>query len=278
MKKNNLSLLTILYSLLLTNTNHSFNVFYHGNDAETSFQTSWAKERFVYDDYIKYFPYYKHFQEQITMNYYRTITTHEIQQLPYPYNSLQEVLPFHGLGAYFNSEFIKKLFQNNTITKAIEIGSDFGLSTRHIASLLPTEGKLYAIDTWTHYGPRYAQFLSNIVRSELTHKIVPIQAFSIKAIPLVTQYAPSFDFIYVDGDHETIGVLSDLELYFPLRSAHGIICGDDWLLKTVRTAVILFAQKYKLSIYAACNFWFLKEEGAFKICSLFDAPEEAWIF
>ena len=177
---------------------------------------------------------------------------------------------------YFNSEYLKKIIQNNNIVNVIEIGSLYGLSTRHIASMLPENGKLYAIDSWEYHKLMYEQFLSNIVLTGMTQKIIPIKQRSDQAIEQMKSYGIMFDLIYVDGDHETEGVLTDLELYYPLVHSKGVICGDDWLLSSVRKAVEIFAQEHQLTIYAACNFWFLRDEGAYRYQSFIDADESIW--
>lgn len=253
----------------------AYNVSYNGNNADVSYETSWGKERFIKEDYIKYFPYYKKYVETLPIAHPCTI---DISKLPLPYRQMSFLLPFTDLGMYFNCEFIKKIFQYNTIENAIEIGSFYGLSTRHIASLLSEHGKLFAIDSWEYHHLMYEQFLSNVILAGLTEKIVPIKLRSDQAVDTIKSYASSFDLIYVDGDHETEGVLSDLELYYPLVKKTGVICGDDWLLRTVRTAVELFAKQHQLTIYAACNFWFLRDQGAYGYHSLIDADDSIWMF
>lgn len=275
MNNNKTLTLTLLVWSLTTSINHSFNVSYDGNDPYISYETSWGKERFVKEDYIKYFKYYKKYVETLRIVSPYTIN---IKKLPAPYNQLQKILPFNNWGMYFNSEFIKKIFENNNIVNAIEIGSFYGLSTRHIASLLPEHGKLYAVDSWEYHDLMYEQFLSNIALSGLTQKIVPIKQRSDQAVDQMKSYGIPFDLIFVDGDHETEGVLTDLELYYPLVKSTGVICGDDWLLSTVRTAVVQFAQQHQLTIYAACNFWFLRDEGAYRYQTLIDADESIWKF
>lgn len=277
MKSNTLLLVVLLNGLLTTSINYGYNVSYDGNDPYESYEhhIPHERERFVKEDYIKYFPYYKKYVETIKIVHPYTIN---IKSLPAPYSQLQQIAPFFSWGMYFNYEFIKKIFQYNQIVNAIEIGSLYGLSTRHIASLLPKHGKLYAIDPWAYHEGMYEQFLSNVVLTGLTSKIVPIRKYSYQAVELVQSYAQSFDLIYVDGDHETEGVLADLELYYPLLSKTGVICGDDWLLSSVRAAVLLFAQQNQLTVYGACNFWFLKNEGAYKQLSFIDADESIWKF
>jgi len=275
MHKNKLSLFIVTVGLWCAQLNHSFNIGYDGNDAVVSYELSWGKERFEKEDYIKYFPYYKKYEETV---HFVKVEGLDMSSLPHPYCDLQEVVHFYNFGMYFNSEFITKLFKHNTIVNALEIGSFYGLSTRHIASLLPKHGILYAVDSWAYWPGQYEQFLSNIIRAGLTDKIIPIKQASQDAIVMFRQLRLKYDLIYVDGDHETEGVLRDLEFYSPLLSAHGVICGDDWLLTTVRTAVVQFAQKHQLTICAGCNFWFLKDEGSYQIKSVLDANDATWIF
>lgn len=259
---------------------HGFNNWYFGNDAHESFAHLGYDQRFVAEDYIAYFPYYKHYFEQFT---FVDTSKIDVKQLPYPYNTLSHVLPYDSQGYYVNFEYITKLFAANKITTALEIGSDFGRSTRHIGSLLPDGGKLYAVDTWDftvegYNNTRYAPFLSNVIHVGLTDKIIPIRKSSQDAIYDFKLFGLTFDLIYVDGSHQTEDVIRDLELYYPMRSEHGILCGDDWLLKTVRAGVIEFAQKHQLTIYGACNFWFIRDEGMFQIRSFLEADESVWIF
>jgi predicted O-methyltransferase YrrM len=272
MQKNILALSMILSAIEF----NAYNIGYDGNDAEVSYETSWGKERFFKDEYIKYFPYYKKWVE----DYSRVdISAIELKKLPFPYCKLSSILPFNPFGMYFNGEYVKKIFENNDIKTAVEIGSYFGVSTRHIASLLPQASKLYAVDSWEYYAGQYEQFLSNMVISGLASKVIPVKQKSDDAINFFNQFNKKFDFIYVDGDHETAGVFSDLENYYPLLTAMGVICGDDWLLKTVRMAVQMFAERYELTIYADCNFWFLKKEDCgYCYKSFLSAEDSAWKF
>ncbi|MBP9765529.1 class I SAM-dependent methyltransferase [Candidatus Babeliales bacterium] len=269
----NILITVSLISLFSSGTIDTFNGAYHGTDALESYETSWGKERFVKEDYLRYFPHYEEYSEKIP---YVDIASINLAHLPAPYSSLNKLQIFNNYGMYFNSKYIAQLLKHNVIENVVEIGSYFGLSTRHIASLLPAHGKLYAIDSWAYFDGMYEQFLSNIVWKGLHNKVVPIKQLSQQALPELLSHCKTFDLIYVDGDHETDGVLRDLEMYMPLLSEKGVICGDDWLIRTVRNAVEIFAQKYELTIYAACNFWFLKLEGAYGYKSFLDASDDVW--
>lgn len=254
----------------------SYNVSYHGTSAEESYETSWGKERFFKEEYIKYFPYYKKWVEDYS---FVDINAIDLKKLPFPYCKLPAVMPFNPFGMYFNGEYVKKVFAHNNIKSALEIGSHHGVSTRHIASLLPEDSKFYAVDLWESYQGIYEQFLSNMIISGLAYKVVPIKQKTDMAINFFRQFKKTFDFIYLDGNHETEAVVADLENYYPLLTATGVICGDDWLIKTVRTGLQQFAQKHELTIYADCNFWFLKKEDCgYCYKSFLSAEESAWKF
>ncbi len=272
MKKNILFLVIIFLGIKI----NTYNPFYTGNDAEISYETFDAKHNLIKEDYIKYFPYYTRWVE----NFSRVnISKINIRRLPAPYNQLTKVLPFEYFGWYYNGEYIKKMFELNNFVNGIEIGSYFGTSTRHIASLLKRNGKLYAVDPFNVGDNHYEQFLSNIVISGLTHKIIPIKQLSSEAINFFKDLNKKFDFIYIDGDHTVEGALSDLENYYPLLSSTGVLCGDDWIWTTVRAAIVQFAQKYDLTIYADCSFWFLKKEDCgYCYKSLLSADDSAWKF
>src|SRR5579872_7399162 len=96
--------------------------------------------------------------------------------LPEPYRSVQ-LLPFDPHGWYGNAIPMENLFETNEIKIVIEVGSWLGASTRHIATLLPENGEIYAVDHWMGsiehqpggyafypaVGYAYQQFLSNVI-------------------------------------------------------------------------------------------------------------------
>lgn len=182
-----------------------------------------------------------------------------------PYANV-EVLPFDPQGWYGNAKEMGQLFQNNhNIQTVVEVGSWLGASTRHIATLLPNGGKIYAVDTWLgsieHQGdPRlpilYQQFLSNVIHTHLTDKIIPVRMESLKAAEYLQGL--KVDLVYLDASHDTASVLMDLRAWYPYIQGHGIICGDDWGWDSVKTAVRIFAQENGLKIIHHKNFWRLK--------------------
>ena len=43
-----------------------------------------------------------------------------------------------------------------------------------------------------------------------------------------------FDFCYIDADHSEDGVYNDLCNWYPKLNDNGLMCGDDWIWKTIR--------------------------------------------
>lgn len=198
-----------------------------------------------------------------------------LSKLPPPYCNLKQLLPPNGHSFYLNASCLEKLCQHNKISTVIEIGSWLGASTRHIASLLPNNGHLYAVDTWLgsvehSQNPSwekllptlYEQFLSNTIHAQLTDKIIPIRMTSLQAAIALQSLMGKVDLIYIDAAHDTESVLADLNAYYPfIVNKSGILCGDDWMYPDVKKAVIQFAQQHNLSVYWDYNFWFMKEEN-----------------
>lgn len=184
-----------------------------------------------------------------------------------PYDGI-EVLPFDPHGWYSNGGSIETLFTKHQPKVVIEVGCWLGASTRHMASLLREGGIIYAVDHWLgsveHQSSEcllmlpslYQQFLSNVIHSQLTDKIIPVRMSSLEACRYLRIPA---DLIYIDASHDTESVYADLKAWFPHVKGHGILCGDDWSWASVAAAVVRFAQENDLKIEAEGNFYRLVE-------------------
>jgi predicted O-methyltransferase YrrM len=229
----------------------------------------------------------------LVLFYQSVIFSNYIKNLPKPYSDLTELLPFNNHGWYSNPIWIEKLMKNNKITIALEVGSWLGLSTRHIASLLQPNGKLYAVDTWqgsvehqenfqqtaAMLPTLYQQFLSNMIHAKLTDIVIPMKMTSLEAAPILLGELNKVNLIYIDAAHDTISVLNDIRAYFPfIENNGGILCGDDWWHDPVKVAVRIFAQERKLTIYASDNFWFVKNEGVYAQKDFKNESIDIWKF
>lgn len=231
----------------------------------------------------------------------------DLSNFAYPYSALLKLLPYNSHGWYNNAAFLQRLIEVNNLQQIIEVGSWLGKSTCHIASLLPKNGKVYAVDTWegsvehvgnpnvSHMLPTlYEQFLSNVIHKGLADKIIPLQTTSQEAAVVFKNKKQDVDLIYLDAAHDYDSVFADLQAYFPLvKGSQGILSGDDWSWRSssdgnwsgdrhgrlmVREAVIDFAKQNELTVYGDDNFWFIKEEGSFAVKSFKNASKDVWKF
>ncbi len=194
-----------------------------------------------------------------------TVASHE--PLPFPYNAI-EPLPFnaHNWFTSVNAAELEKIIRDKKIKVIVELGSWMGGSTRFMASLLPEDGILYAVDTWqgtvSELGSHskiydlqllYRQFLSNVIHTKLTHKIIPVKMSTLEAAKNFSKIKP--DLIYIDASHDEKSVYEDIQAWWPFIGETGIMCGDDWDYHCVQTAVTRFATENNLGVYGYASFW-----------------------
>ena len=185
-----------------------------------------------------------------------------------PYRGV-ELLAENLQGWFLNEAPIRKLIQTHNVKTVVEIGSWKGLSTSHIAKMLPAKGKVYAVDSWIGFPSQYyskydtstiyQQFLSNMIHQNLTDIVVPIRLESLEAAKTCVV---SPDLIYLDANHEYDAVYADLTAWFPFVKERGILCGDDWGWTwpglsgfPVAEAVARFAKESQLPLETDGWFW-----------------------
>lgn len=180
-----------------------------------------------------------------------------------PYHSIND-LPFDDHGWFLNARQLEKLIQDHAPKIVIEVGSWLGKSTRFIASKISDQSLLYAIDTWKGSlnevsqmeDPRisflYQLFLSNVKHAKLTEKIIPIRMESLEAASALNVSA---DLIYIDASHDAHSVYKDVLAWMPHLNKHGVICGDDWSMPSVKEGVTLAAEVLNQQLHGDENFW-----------------------
>lgn len=184
-------------------------------------------------------------------------------EMPEPYKSVND-LPFDGHGWFLNENYLAPIIYTNQPKTVIEIGSWLGCSTRFIASHMPEDGVLYAIDTWRGTSNEavhmqdarlpylYQLFLSNVKHAGLTHKIIPVRMDSIEASKALNVKA---DLIYLDGAHDAESVYNDIISWHPHLNENGVICGDDWAWASVQDGVKKAAEKLNKAVVGSDFFW-----------------------
>ena len=188
------------------------------------------------------------------------------KKLPHPYNCI-EVLPAHYFSMCINQKYLDQVIKDNDVSIIVELGSWLGGSAMYMAKLLPSNGKIYCVDHWLgseeHHRPHrtdvkhllptlYQQFLSNIIHSELTDKIIPYRATTVEAAKSL-HVTP--DLVYVDASHDSESVYNDIKNWYIKLAPGGIMCGDDWRHNGVNKGVRQFAEEHNIQIIAENNFW-----------------------
>ena len=186
------------------------------------------------------------------------------------------MLPFNGQGWFSHAQAMPIVMEEAHAKVVVELGSWLGLSTRFIASHLPKDGVLYAVDHWcdseylstlpSEYSAYdlsklYQQFLSNVIHAHLTDIIVPLRMSTAKALPILIKKQVRPDLIYIDAGHDEKSVYEDVSGYFPLVKGHGIMCGDDWNWPTVSASVTRYAKEHNLAIQVLGNLWVYRERA-----------------
>jgi len=187
--------------------------------------------------------------------------------LPAPYHLVKELLSFEG-SSFFNQESVAGLgniLRNNKIETIIELGCCHGISTIFMATFLPLNGMVYAVDHWQGSTEHtqdcsmpYNQFLSNVIRTRLTDQIIPLKMTPLEASRNIF---PPIDLIYVDASHDEDSVLQDLEAWYPhVEMSGGILCGDDFLWGKdegypIQKALKRFTNKSSLLFENQGTFW-----------------------
>jgi predicted O-methyltransferase YrrM len=99
----------------------------------------------------------------------------------------------------------------------------------------PFDAELVDVDTWqgSNEPDHDSMDFDDVYKTYLEKKIFYncITTYRTTTVNYLTKLVPSeyaFDFIYVDADHTTVGVLLDAELSWPLLKSGGIMAFDDY--------------------------------------------------
>jgi predicted O-methyltransferase YrrM len=126
----------------------------------------------------------------------------------------------------------------------VEVGSWKGRSTKALA--LSCAGAVYAVDHWEgSEDERFASqneavrigadlmldiFKKNLAPEIASGKVIPIQADSEEAMPLVEKALAGrkADMVFLDGDHRYEPTKRDIENYRKFLEPGGLLCGHDY--------------------------------------------------
>jgi predicted O-methyltransferase YrrM len=139
------------------------------------------------------------------------------------------------------------------ISRSLEVGMAFGLSTLHILlahEILNSEGHI-AIDPYQFSEYYQGCGLRNISACNLEKHFHWINMKSSIALPMLLQEDATFDLIFIDGSHLFGDIFVDVYYSFNLLSENGIIILHDSFLPASRTVRNIFMTNYGLQHYDA---------------------------
>ena len=127
-------------------------------------------------------------------------------------------------------------YKNQPEIVFLEIGSFEGRATRWLLENVLTHptSKIVCVDTFEGSDEHaamnltglYDRFCSNI--RPFARRVKTYKETSLQALAKFQQAQTRFDFIYIDGSHRAIDVLTDATLSFPLLKKGGILLFDDY--------------------------------------------------
>jgi predicted O-methyltransferase YrrM len=125
-----------------------------------------------------------------------------------------------------------------TVANGLEIGSYEGRSALWIMdNLLTAPGSvLRCVDTWDGTDPALGKltqeaeqrFDSNTKKHQADRRIIKLKMSSYHALAWLIGAQLQFDLIYVDGDHNGLGALTDLLMAWPMLKPGGWLVFDDY--------------------------------------------------
>lgn len=114
-------------------------------------------------------------------------------------------------------------------SRIAEVGSWKGRSTAALAA--NTSGHVTAIDTWEGSYEQGSDFDPLAVYREFLNNVsgLPVTPVKTESSRYVSEHPDErFDLIFIDAMHEYTSVKRDIELWLPLLTDGGVICGHDF--------------------------------------------------
>jgi predicted O-methyltransferase YrrM len=114
-------------------------------------------------------------------------------------------------------------------TRFLEIGSYEGRSTCWLLSNLAIDGKMVSIDPFPNMPEVEERFWNNVREVMGKRQLIQCKTTSYLALSQLIQQEQEFDFIYIDGVHSPLGVLTDACMAWGLLRSGGVMLFDDYL-------------------------------------------------
>jgi predicted O-methyltransferase YrrM len=110
----------------------------------------------------------------------------------------------------------------------------------------------------------FRQFLHNVRTKDLAQNIIPFPVTATCAAEIMQNFGVQADLIYIDAGHREVEVSLDVNDYWPLLRAGGIMLGDDYCLAWpgVVAAVDKFADLQSVPVHFEGVKWWLEKPAS----------------
>lgn len=165
---------------------------------------------------------------------------------------------YKNIDGFFNFEGLYEsqvdFFQDES--NFLEIGCYHGKSTIFLSELIKESNKkikLHVIDTFDGYGNSHKEnnfydlFKKHVINSGC-NEIIKIYSGK-SEVELLNFEDNFFDFIYIDGSHDYVDVVSDIEKSMKKLKCGGVLSGHDYNYSPVKNAVNDVIGKKNLKFY-----------------------------
>ena len=187
--------------------------------------------------------------------------TQQIQNMIFggnPYDGFTTIdYDLHGHDQGYDRAFFADILDRSKPKTILEIGSWKGRSAVEMARVAPN-AEIVCVDTWlgaiefikppgdssrcldriNGWPMVYYTFLSNMIHEGLSDRVTPFPMTSTLAMRQFRNNGFKFDFIYIDGSHETDDVARDIIEAKQIINPNGTICGDDINWPSIQEALI----------------------------------------
>ncbi|MES2272975.1 MAG: hypothetical protein V4487_02150 [Chlamydiota bacterium] len=177
------------------------------------------------------------------------------QIFPNPYSPIKEQpLPSTFPREISHDPIFESLIENHEIKNVIYIGSSVEEAALDLGSLIPSDGKIIAIDACPDEH-EYLQFLSNAIHAQLTDRVIPVQMDPLKAARKMKELDLNLDLIFLEGPQDDFSTYELLYAWTFYIKNSGLTCGSGWNTYEVQRDVNQFAFENNRIVHSNGNFW-----------------------
>ena len=170
-----------------------------------------------------------------------------------------EVGVWKGQSAIYIAEAMKKRDSNSVLVAMDTWLGSLEFLQRNSLSSSDSERQLHHVNGYPHV---YYHFLSNMYAANLTKNIIPFPIPSDIGHKFFYEAGVRFDLIHIDASHEYLAARRDVNIFWTILNAGGLLLGDDFTASWpgVVQAVCEFALERNLHLSNSYGKWWIQKQ------------------